>query len=94
MAVRTSNNILLKIYLIIQFILLFQGRLPNTVYYQIDGGAENVAKGVFLICELLVSRRLTKKVVLSRLMVGHTHCDVDAKFGQLWVSLRVRHNEY
>ena len=59
------------------------------MYYQIDGGSENVAKVVFLICELLVARRLTKRVVLSRLMVGHTHCDVDAKFGQLWVSMRV-----
>lgn len=64
-------------------------RLPDTVYYQIDGGSENVAKVVMLICELIVSRGLTKKIVLTRLMVGHTHLDLDGKYGTLWVSLRV-----
>ncbi len=42
-----------------------------------------------VICELIVSRRLTKKIVLTRLLVGHTHLDLDGKFGHLWVSLRV-----
>lgn len=66
------------------------GRLPDVVYYQVDGGSENVAKVVFVICELLIIRRLTRKVVLTRLMVGHTHLDADGIFGVLWVSLRVR----
>jgi hypothetical protein len=38
------------------------------------------------ICELLVARRLTKKVVLTRLPVGHTHEDIDAVFGIIWKS--------
>lgn len=36
------------------------------------------------ICELLVARRLTRKVVLTRLPKGHTHEDVDAIFGNIW----------
>ena len=70
---------------------LQNGKLPDTIYYQIDGGSENVAKEVILICELLVARRLTLKVVLTRLMVGHTHEDIDARFGTLWLGMRNRH---
>lgn len=65
-------------------------KLPDTVYYQIDGGSENVAKEVLLICELLVARRLTYKIFLSRLMVGHTHEDIDARFGTIWSHMRNR----
>jgi hypothetical protein len=49
------------------------GRLPNTIYHQIDGGVENTAKSALGIAELLVARRLTRKVVVTRLPVGHTH---------------------
>lgn len=66
------------------------GKLPDVVFYQVDGGSENVAKVVFVICELLIIRKLTKKVVLTRLLVGHTHLDIDGVFGKLWTSLRVR----
>ena len=59
------------------------------MYLQIDGGPENTAKAMFFICELLVVKRLTKRIVLSRLQVGHTHCDIDAVFGRLWKRLRV-----
>lgn len=64
--------------------------LPKTFYYQIDGGSENIAKAVFAICELLISRKLFDRIVLNRLMPGHTHCDVDAMFGNIWTLLRVR----
>jgi len=36
-------------------------------------------------------RGLAKKVVLTRLMVGHTHSDIDATFGTLWSSIRLKH---
>lgn len=59
-------------------------KLPDTIFAQIDGGPENsnwVMKG---ICELLVAKGLTKKVVLTRLPPGHTHEDIDGVFGKLW----------
>jgi len=34
-----------------------------------------------------VSKRLTRKIVLSRLLVGHTHEDIDAIFALIWKKL-------
>ena len=59
-------------------------KLPDTIFYQIDGGSENIDKRVFAVCKLLVAKWLTCKVVLTRLPVGHTHEDIDARFGVLW----------
>lgn len=61
--------------------------LPDTLYHQIDGGSENTAKATLALCELLVAKRLTRKIVLSRLPVGHTHEDIDAVFGTIWTYL-------
>ena len=65
-------------------------KLPDTLFYQIDGGSENTAKSVLAFCELLVARRLVRKLVLARLPVGHTHEDVDAKFAKIWKYIRER----
>jgi hypothetical protein len=40
------------------------------------------------MCELLVARRLTRQVILSRLLVGHTHEDIDAIFAIIWQFLK------
>ena len=63
-------------------------RLPDTIFLQIDGGAENISKTMIAMCELLVARGLTKKIVLSRLMVGHTHEDIDGRFAKIWTRIR------
>ena len=62
--------------------------LPDHVSIQIDGGSENTDKNVLAMCELLVIMRLTQCVLLTRLMVGHTHIDVDGFFGRLWKYIR------
>lgn len=67
------------------------GVLPDTLYYQVDGGSENTAKAVYFLCELIVARRLVKCIKLCRLMVGHTHCDIDTAFAKVWTHNRVRH---
>ena len=63
-------------------------RLPDTVFLQIDGGVENTSKSVIAMCELLVARGLTKRIILSRLMVGHTHEDIDGRFAKIWTRIR------
>ena len=67
-----------------------EGKLPSTFFYQIDGGSENTAKAVYFLCELIVAKRLVNRMVVSRLLVGHTHCDFDAAFGKIWIKIRVR----
>ena len=50
-----------------------RGRLPPVIYHQFDGGSEN-ANALFIgVAEWLVLKGLTKKIVLTRLPVGHTH---------------------
>lgn len=58
--------------------------MPETLYHQIDGGSENVNKTTLAVCELMVAMRMVKKIVLTRLPPGHTHEDIDARFGVLW----------
>jgi hypothetical protein len=95
---RTFHNVCLGANMQIHCFLLTlenarqrNGYLPRTIFYQIDGGSENVAKVVMGICELLVSRRLVDRIVLTRLLVGHTHEDIDGKFALIWKKIRDRH---
>jgi hypothetical protein len=67
---------------------LEEGRIPDVLYYQIDGGPENTGKAVLGLAELVVIRGLTKKIVLTRLPVGHTHEDIDSKFALVWKKVR------
>ena len=43
------------------------------------------------MCELLVIRGLTKRIVLTRLPVGHTHEDIDARFALIWKRAQLAH---
>ena len=88
---RTFNNIYNGANLAIHTWLLnlenvyrSEGKLPDIVFAQIDGGNENANTAMKGICELLVARRLTKKVVLTRLPPGHTHEDIDSVYGKIW----------
>lgn len=62
--------------------------LPETVFIQIDGGPENVSKSMIAMCEILVARKIVKRIILSRLMVGHTHEDIDGRFAKIWTRVR------
>lgn len=63
-------------------------RVPDVVYYQIDGGPENRGVAVLGLMELVIARGLAKRVVLTRLPVGHTHEDIDSKFALIWKRVR------
>ena len=63
-------------------------KLPPVLYHQIDGGPENANAEFLALCALLVACKLVKKVVLTRLPVGHTHEDIDGLFALIWRKLR------
>lgn len=90
--VKCGANTLIHTWLMaLEETLRTEKRLPDTLYFQVDGGCENVAKATLGICELLVIKRLTKRVVYTRLPVGHTHEDIDSKFAKIWTAVRDRH---
>ena len=61
------------------------------VFIEIDGASDNVAKAVLAACEHLVFKKFCPYIVLARLPVGHTHEDIDSRFGKLWVFMRNKH---
>ena len=90
-----SNGANLQIHTLLKSIedvmLAEKGKLPDTVYVQIDGGSENTAKAVLAICELLIHKKLCKRIELTRLIPGHTHDDIDSKFAIIWRGIRGTH---
>jgi hypothetical protein len=52
-----------------------EGKLPDTVYVQIDGGSENANLEMMAMVQHIVYRRVggVKRMIVSRLPVGHTH---------------------
>jgi hypothetical protein len=66
------------------------GNFPEEMYVQIDGGSENANQYVLAVCELLIAKRLVRRIELSRLPKGHTHEDIDAQFAHVWTWMRKR----
>jgi hypothetical protein len=67
------------------------GTLPDVLFVQMDGGPENRNKTMLAFAAFLVSRRVFRKVVLTRLPVGHTHEDIDAVFSLIWTALMAKY---
>ena len=59
---------------------------PKTLLLQIDGGSENTSKAFMALCQLLVEQGIFDCVEVNRLPVGHTHEDIDALFGIIWMN--------
>ena len=71
--------------------LFILGKLPHTIYIQIDGGSENANKLTLALMNLIVSRAAKLgcyQLILTRLPPGHTHEDCDAQFGVIWTATR------
>jgi len=64
------------------------GRYPEELFIQVDGGGENANQYVLGMLELLAIKRIVKCVIYSRLPTGHTHEDIDGVFAVLWKALR------
>lgn len=69
------------------------GKLPETLFVQVDGGPENANKLVLAVLSYFVAKQVCglKKIVYSRLPVGHTHEDIDGIFGRISKYIYNRH---
>jgi hypothetical protein len=68
---------------------LMYDKYPDELYIQLDGGSENANTTVLGILELLTIQRVCRKILYTRLPVGHTHEDVDAVFSVVWKSIHL-----
>jgi hypothetical protein len=83
-----GNLAIHTLLLSLEKVIVDEGKLPDTLFLQFDGGPENVAQSVYAICEMLIAKGLTKHITLSRLITGHTHEDIDAKFAKIWQKIK------
>lgn len=60
------------------------GYYPTKIYCQLDGGKENANQYVLHHLEHLVTKRIAREIIFTRLPTGHTHDDVDACFAVVW----------
>ena len=67
------------------------GRFPEKLYLQVDGGSENANQYLLTMLELLVSKRVVREIYYTRLPTGHTHEDIDACFGVIRTHLFGHH---
>ena len=66
--------------------------LPKKLYLQMDNcSGANKNRFMFAFSHLLISRGVFEEVVLSFLMVGHTHEDIDQLFSVISYHLRKHH---
>jgi hypothetical protein len=69
-----------------------KGRLPPTIYVEIDGGSENANQELKLICAFLIIMDIGVTCIwLIRMPSGHNHADEDGKFGVIWLFTRKKH---
>lgn len=97
---RTFNTVSKSADLTMQCILLqieayYKRHLvyPEEIYLQVDGGCENANQYLLGLLELLVAKRLCKRIYYTRLPTGHTHEDIDALFAVIWKALRGKNCE-
>lgn len=90
--VKGGANIALHCLLLaLERVYIAQHRVPiKNLSAQIDGGSENSNNLWIGIFELLVEKGLVDHICLTRLLVGHTHEDVDGIHGNIWIKGRKR----
>ena len=66
------------------------GYFPEEMCIQLDGGSENANAVVLGLLEVLVAKRICRKITFTRLPTGHAHEDIDAIFGVLWEYVKDR----
>ena len=87
-----NMNIYVLLLAIEEEYLASGGKLPGTLFIQVDGGSENANYWVLAWMEIIIALDIgITEIWLCRMRVGHTHADQDARFGLIWVQARNEH---
>lgn len=86
----STNLAIHTFYLNLEQWVVEKGHYPSKIYWQVDGGPENANAFVYAFAEYLVAQTPIKEIYVTRLPVGHTHEDIDARFGTIWDHCRLR----
>ncbi len=79
-----SNTMLSAMYSVIRYHKSFgDAQQADTLYFQVDGGVENVSFTPFGFHDFMVRHGWFKRVELYRLPVGHSHQLIDAFFSAI-----------
>ena len=82
------NDPNLTITIIQNIIETWQGELPPVLYLQLDNTSrENKNQVLLAYLNMLVQRKIFKKVKLGFLLVGHTHDQIDQMFSRFSIKL-------
>ena len=60
-----------------------KGKLPPTLYLQLDNGPDQKSKQFLTFLAYLVQMKVFDTIKVSYLIVGHTHEDIDQKFSRI-----------
>ena len=98
MLYRTNNNVHksadLTVHVLLceiqKFLERNEGKRPELIYVQFDGGSENANQTVLAVLELLVILRVSRCIVYSRLPSTHSHDDGDGAFGNVKEAIKGR----
>ena len=90
--VSTGASFTIRILSELRKLYIKNNRKPlKKIYIEIDGASDNVAKAVVAAIEHLVLKNFCPLIILARLPVGHTHEDIDSRFGKIWTHMRSKH---
>jgi len=89
-SVGKTCNLIIHVFLksMEEWMSLHNGRTPDIIYLQVDGGGENANNAFLSLLQFIVSQNYCNQLLFSRLPTGHGHTEGDGGFGLIKVIIK------